>query len=472
MNVLHISFSDLRGGAARAAFRLHQGLRRAGVDSRMLVREKISDDPCVETALPRHDPAQASRERRMSAIQRRLIDAGRTPLSDTCFTLPYLGLSLLDLPPVRRADVLHLHWTAYFLNPLAAAELGRRKPVVWTLHDCHPMAGGCHYPAGCREFLNECKTCPQLKTASKTLPRAVFADKAEAWSGFAPLVIAPSRWLADLASASPLLSRARVEHVPNGVDTDLFRLGARPALKERLGLERGAFLVLHGADQGGEKRKGFAHLLRALESLQGTGAVLGLFGDMPEQETPIPALPLGFVRDETRLSEIYGAADVFALPSLEDNLPNTMLEAMACGTPVAAYATGGIPEAVRDRETGRLAPAGDAPALGRVLWELSRDPEALRALGRKARETAEAEYSLERQARRMAALYASLAPDGSGVFPPRPSDGAEPAQRQHTTVPDYAASAPFNRFLARYGRRAYPWHRFLDALDRFARPGR
>jgi len=181
MKVVHISTYDTAGGAARAAYRLHRGLRDGGVDSRMLVRYKRSDDPFVATAAP----GTASKEEEQAffcqaAIQDQAINANRTEISNTLFSISYPGYDLSAASLIREADVIHLHWICYYQSPMTIKSLlDLGKPVVWTLHDQWAFTGGCHYSAGCSGYERGCEACPQLRDDPFGLAAALLSDKKE-----------------------------------------------------------------------------------------------------------------------------------------------------------------------------------------------------------------------------------------------------------------------------------------------------
>jgi glycosyltransferase involved in cell wall biosynthesis len=412
VRVAHLRTSDLRGGAARSAFRLHEGLLAAGCDSTMLTREKLSSLASVRAVAWRKSATRQAWE----ALAFEHIHRNRTPLSNTYFSLGQPGAPIAEQPEIARADVIHLHWVADFLSPeslSALAALG--KPMVWTLHDTRPLSGGCHFPSGCRGFEADCSPCPQLRCDPWRIPARNLGDQAEALAGAALTIVAPSRWLAQLARTSTLFSKARVEVIPYGVRTDEFFPGSRDEARRALGFDPDAFVILFGADFSQEKRKGVAELLAALERLPAASASgrkvqLAAFGpphaDLEKLGSRL--VPLGYLREASALRAAYSAADVFVLTSLEDNLPNVMLEALACGTPVAAFASGGIPDLVREGETGWTVPTGDAAALAETLARLLEAPALCRECGANGAALIARDYTAARQADCYLALYRTL----------------------------------------------------------------
>ena len=403
MRVLHLSTSDIAGGAARSAMRLHEGLLALGVESNMLVARKTSAFAEVQSIRP-------ARRRFWDFLERRIIARNRTDVSNTHFTFGEPGVDISSHPLVRAADVLHLHWITHFLSPGSLATLAALgKPIVWTLHDMRPLTGGCHFSAGCEEFTRDCAPCLQLRrdphrTASRSLAdqRAVVADIS---------VVAPSRWLADCARRSSMFAGNRVEVIPYGINTAEFFPMPRAEAREQLGLPAECPLILFGADVASDRRKGAAELVAAVHRVPGSpklmcfGKLKGRFAELGDR-----VIPLGYLRSASELRAAYSAANVFALPSLEDNLPNTLIEALACGTPVAAFDVGGIPDILADGVNGRLAAAGDTAALAAALAELLGAPGLANTLGTAGAKSVATHHTLRAQAEKYAALYPAVTP--------------------------------------------------------------
>ena len=403
MRVLHLSTSDIAGGAARSAMRLHEGLLALGVESDMLVARKTSDLPSVQNIVP---PGR----RFWDFLERRIIGRNRTDISNTHFTFGESGLDISRHPLVRAADVLHLHWVTHFLSSSSLAALAALgKPMVWTLHDMRPLTGGCHFSAGCEGFTRDCTPCQQLRrdplhTASRSLAdqRAVAADIS---------VVAPSRWLAECARRSAIFAGSRVEVIPYGINTAEFFPMPRAEARAQLGLPAERPLILFGADVASDRRKGAAELVAAFHQLPGApqlmcfGKLKGRFSELGDR-----VIPLGYLRSSAELRAAYSAADVFALPSLEDNLPNTLIEALACGTPVAAFNVGGIPDILTDGVNGRLAECGDTAALATALADLLGAPSLASKLGAAGAQLIATRHTLRAQAEKYAAFYPTVTP--------------------------------------------------------------
>lgn len=416
MKITHLSSNDLEGGAARAAYRLHRGLCALGQDSRFVTLWKKSADPTVKQFDPPSD--LPTRLRRVVKRQILGLSAGKMGLRPRGASLFSSDQSQHEADVLRAtsgADILNLHWVVGcfdYRKFFRAVPAG--TPLVWTLHDMNPFTGGCHFDEHCGKYAEKCGACPQLGSSdTKDLSWRIWERKRMA---FLPLgaerlrLVAPSRWMADEVKKSALLGDRPVEVIPNGVDTGVFQPRDRGVAREKLGLPKDAKVVLFVADAAAEKRKGLAVLVEALRELQSSGEIFfaAIGRGLAEQELGGRCHVIGYEDDETAMSFVYSAADVFVAPSLQDNLPNTLIEALACGVPAAGSDAGGIPEIVRQRKTGLLAKPSDAQDLRRAIVELLGDSERLRRMAGDCRRIACEEYSLEIQARRYERLYREM----------------------------------------------------------------
>lgn len=406
MKVLLLSTYDIEGGAARAAYRLHQGLGRAGVDSRMLVQFKASDDACVIGPQSKRDKTIAFLRPGLDSLPLsfyRQRQPGR-------YSLQWFPDRLPSQVSHLNPDILNLHWVSSgFLRLETIARFS--QPVVWTLHDMAAFTGGCHYTDGCDRYRSGCGACPQLGSHREwDLSRWVWQRKAALWQHRPPTIVTPSRWLADCAAQSPLLAKAAIHVIPNGIDTQQYRPRDRAVVRELLGLPQDKQLLLFGAMEAThDRRKGFHLLQPALQHLsqQGWGDRLELviFGASRPTHPPefgFPTHYLGRLGDDLSLSLVYAAADGFVAPSLQDNLPNTVLEAMACGLPCVAFRIGGLSDLIDHQETGYLAVADDIADLATgICWIL----EQGRSLGDRTRQKVEQQFSLALQAQRYLGLF-------------------------------------------------------------------
>jgi glycosyltransferase involved in cell wall biosynthesis len=287
--------------------------------------------------------------------------------------------------------------------------LARQAPVVWTLHDMNPFTGGCHYAGFCEKYLCACGRCPQLGSRRwRDGSHGMWQRRKAAYQEIEKkrmVVVSPSDWLRHCAEQSALLHGIPKEVIPYGVDTELFRPMEKARARRALGLPGDERLVLFPAP-GIPGRKGWENLQGAAFRMDQSTPwrILVTGGSRPRAGNPAVA-DLGTLRSESAMARAYAASDLVALPSREDNFPNTLLEAMACGRPVVAFATGGIPEIVRHGATGLLARTGDERELSECLRSLLTDPCACNRMGQAARDVAVEEYGAALQAERYLALY-------------------------------------------------------------------
>ena len=416
MRIAHVSTSDSSGGAARAAYRLHTGLRRLGHESKMLVGEKRSFDPDVTRIASPMDLGtrvwRTMRRRKVRADHARYRNRpkGLEMFSDA--RTEHGAQVALQLPP---CDVVNLHWVAGFLDYEGFfAHLPPALPVVWRLADMNALTGGCHYDNGCGKFTAQCGACPQLNSADPhDLSHDIWRRKRLSLDRLAPgrlHLVGTSRWIAAEAKRSSLLGKFPVTIIPNGLDVNDFAPRDKAFVRELMGIPHSAKVVLFVADDADNIRKGFKLLAEAVRGIQGVEDLLflSLGVGRPEVGGGVRHVHLGKVNNDRFLSAVYSAADVYVIASLQESFGQTVIESMACGTPVVGFASGGIPDMVRPGITGQLAPTGDVVALRQAIVQVLNDPDARARMSAHCRRTAVEEYSLEVQARAYADLYESL----------------------------------------------------------------
>ncbi len=422
IRVVHLSSTEATGGAALAARRLHSALNASGqAQSTMFVG--LAQHPGAEVKEFHPVPFLSRGMNRWlyrvgRRLGRRVTGLGGTPFSQEWTS--FGRLPLLQLPP---ADVYHLHWTADLLDFRMLLPLARRAAVFWTLHDMNPFTGGCHYDEDCGRFAAACGCCPRLASSDPADPSAGVLRRKKRILAAIPddgiTVVCPSRWMASESRRSSVFGRFAAHVVPNGVDLETFRPVDRDAVRARLGLEADARIVLFVAESLDDGRKGYEELEKALAKLTGLPRLRVLTlgnGDIRRMSGP-EFVHYGHLSDLVAIRDIYNAADLFVIPSLQDNFPNTMIEALACGTPVVGFATGGVADAVEHGGCGLLAPTGDTAELGAHMVRVLTD-DALRAtLATAARARAVELYGLARQAQTCLELYGARLAEHSR--PPR-----------------------------------------------------
>jgi len=409
MKVLLLNDSDIDGGAARAAHRLHLGLRQIDLDSQMLVRAKESDGPAIM--------GPASKPKKVISKLRPFLDSlpvrmypARTGLVTPAIIPDCLAQQVNRLNP----DIVHVHWVGNgFMRLESLARL--KQPLVWTLHDMWAFTGGCHYDQGCGRYRERCGLCPVLGSrSSQDLARWIWNRKARIWPHLDVTIVTPSRWLSKCAAESSLLSGKRIETIPNGLDLRRYRPINKSLARRLLGLPEDKQLLLFGAlASTSDPRKGFQHLQPALAELTRRGwsnklelLVLGASRPSVPPNLSLPTHYLGRMADDISLVLTYSAADAFVAPSEQDNLPNTVLEAMACGTPCVAFDIGGISDLIESGTGGYLAtpfsPADLASGIEHVLHANAG------SMSQTVRQKIEREFDLELIARRHHRLYEQL----------------------------------------------------------------
>ncbi len=332
------------------------------------------------------------------------------------FSLANFGTDLRRHPAVQAADVLHLHWINQgFLslqNIRQLATLG--KPIVWTLHDMWAFTGGCHIYT-CDHFQQNCGQCPYLrKPGPEDLSHRIWAAKQRLFPKNMQFVTC-SDWLRGMALSSSLLADYPVISIPNPIDTQVFKPiteAERLKFRQEKGVAPNARVILFVAMKISDPHKGFRFLEAALQELHAKHAdlpleimVIGKSDPEALATLPYPVHALGLFRDPTELARVYAAADVFVTPTLADNLPNTVMESLACGTPVAGFRTGGVPEMVDHQVNGYIADQGDPAALAEgIRWVLSGE-KPIEVLRQAARKKVEDEYGYAVVAGRYMELY-------------------------------------------------------------------
>ena len=415
LRVLLLNHADVgAGGAAVAGMRLHRSLLEAGVDSTLLVGRKASTEATV-----------------VELDHPRLARRGLRKLGHEVGLNELEGIGAYRLPGsehVGRADVVHAHAVhgSWFSYP-AVARLSRRTPTVLTLHDMWPFTGHCSFSFECDRWRTGCGSCPhpEVFPAIKRDATAVeWRLKDAVWARSRLVVVSPSRWLADLARESTL-GRFEVQVIPHGIDTTEFAPRDRQECRAALGvaddrtalLFTAASLLTRGGGGDAADRKGVDLLLAALlavpASLRSRCALL-LMGSQGEamagtlRSAGYDVVEVGYVGSDPLKSFVYSAADLFVFPSRADNAPLVVLESLACGTPVATFAVGGLPEMVRSGETGTVAPPEDVAALTADLVSLIEHPHRLAAMRARCRSVVESDHAAAVAASRHIELYEKL----------------------------------------------------------------
>jgi glycosyltransferase involved in cell wall biosynthesis len=474
VSALHLSHAA-HGGAGRAARRAALACQTVGIEAGFAF---VSGTPRGDTEIrldpePPTDAAEAALADLLGPrLRSGYIAHGRTPLSNTLLSMPYPAVALDRHGAVVAADVLHLHWTTWLVGPRTIAgwiEAGRA--LVWTLHDLWPLTGGCHYPAGCLQWRTACIKCPQLDDPEQLVPNA-FAEKRACYGAGGLTVIAPSRWMAEIARTSAVLGGATAVVVPNAVETDLFAPREdRQALRAGFGIGPDDLVLVWGADDAREARKGGKVLAEALGRSVGNGVLaatlpagaeivlIGFGRHATRLEIPgLRHLLLGPIDEDEVLVDVLGLADATCLASLEDNSPNIAIESLACGTPVVAFAVGGLPEIVDDGRTGVLAVrAGDAAALGEALLRFATRHRGDARMRAACRAQVMATNAPAKVGGDLAEVYGSVLAASRARRAPRPAEVHRRVRRAFARAPVADSARPGPDFLR------YPANHWLRA---------
>ncbi|WP_103668733.1 glycosyltransferase family 4 protein [Pseudanabaena sp. BC1403] len=408
MKVLHLNTYDIVGGAARAAYRLHKGLQGIGVQSKMLVQTKVSDDYSVIAPTFWLD----------KIVNKFRPSLAKLTLDNTqqLFSPQWLPDNIMPKIKQNQPDIVNLNWVCdgYFqIETLAKIP----QPKIWTLMDMWAFTGGCHYSNTCDRYINSCGACPQLHSyKDQDLSSWVWKRKVNAWRNINITIVSPSNWLAKCAKSSSIFQDTRIEVIPFGLDINRYKPIPQKIARDILHLSQHKLIVLFGAIQAtNDLRKGFQLLKIALQHLRQFGyqdkIELAIFG----ASQPDPPVDLGFrthylgqLHDDITLQIIYSAANVMIVPSLQEAFGQTASESLACGTPVVAFDGNGLSDIINHQQNGYLAKPLDTYDLAKGINWVLEDSDRLQRLSYRAREKAEQEFSQELQAKRYLSLFEEI----------------------------------------------------------------
>lgn len=406
LKVIHISTADNVGGSGKSAYKIHRGLQALGHDSKMLVSMRITDDPTVKYV------AGSKILQRLDKWLGRAIDF--TGLQNFGY---FASLALPLRPSVRQAHLIQLYNLHHYYTNQFLPLLFGRKPLVWRLSDQWAFTGHCAYSYDCERWLTGCGSCPALEEYDPlTWDTSAFLWKVKRWaySRLNLTVVAPSLWMKSLAEQSPILGKFAVHYIPNGVDPHVYRPAPKAPIRQGLGIPHDAVVLLFSAHGLASERKGGSHIKASLASLDPevkNKCFLLLVGEGRAEDFADLGISCQVVkefRDEKRLASFYQAADVGIFPSRAENLPNTVLEAMACGVPCVSFSVGGITDAILPGRTGLLAPPYDVAALASAIQSLVLDPALREKLGAAAAALVLEKFTLAKQAESFETLYRKI----------------------------------------------------------------
>jgi len=412
MKITLLNTYDTQGGAAIATYRLHHGFRKIGLDSTLITQFKKSDDFTVVGANSKTEQMIAFARKHLDALVNTIYRKRQGVLFSAAMIPDFLERKVSRFNP----DVVHLFWVAGGF--LRIETLRRIKaPLVWTLHDMWPFTGGCHYDDECGRSQIACGGCPVLGSDREIdLSRYILKRKIESWQDLPIVVVATSHWLAKRAGESAVFRNKRIEIIPNGIDTERYKPIDKVVSRQAWGLPMDKHLVLFSAfGATSDKRKGNQLLVPALRTLASEGlgeqvdlVVVGASEPENPMDLGMKVHYIGNLGDEISQVLLYSAVDVTVAPSMQENLSNTVMESMACGTPVVAFNIGGMPDLIEHKRTGYLAePFEVADLAAGINWVIA-DKTRRSALSQASRASVLEKYALEKVAQKYLDLYQDI----------------------------------------------------------------
>lgn len=407
MKILLVNTFD-RGGAGIACRRFHEGLMNIGVSSDLLVRERSKKLPHVHAFMPSESERMKLRARRI-LFELRLAShpvknsrevwkekfISKLPEGAEYYSFPDTRFDITETDVYKQADLIHLHWVADFLD-YESFFRKNTKPLVWTLHDMAPFKGGKHYEEKHLQFSD----------AAKDVEKKNLEIKKAALSSVKNLnVVTPSRWLGSLSSKSEVLGKFPHSVISNGVDANIYKPLDKNFARDVLGIPRDRTAIVFVADNLNNARKGFSLLTSAISALGDNKALLCAIG-AGDSTLPSNVMSLGRIDDERLMAIAYSAADVFVIPSLEDNFPNTVVEAHMCGTPIIGFPTGGIKEMIDNNVDGLLCTEVGVESLRRTIEKFIQNPTVFDR--QQIHRNALAKYELIGQTKKYLELYNTI----------------------------------------------------------------
>lgn len=379
MRVLLINTSERTGGAAIACNRLMSALNHSGIEAKMLVRDKETDNPSVVGL------ANGLMQKLRFVWERGVIFLNNHLSRKNIFQVDIAntGTDITHCEEFRQADVIHLHWTNQGFLSLADLDkiLHSGKKIVITMHDQWYFTGICHYSGECTRYQAFCTNCPQIKGRLCDMAKSVFQKKQKMYSTSNVTFVGCSKWIADMARLSSLTKGHEIVNIPNAIDTEAFRPMEWKTCRKEFGLPEDRKLLLFGAQKITDERKGFRYLVEACNIIKdqqpGVASELGIVvvggkSEVISQALPLPVYTVPYISDQSKMVSLYNAVDAYVTPSLQDNLPNTIVEAMSCGIPCIGFRVGGIPEMIDHKENGYVAEYRDSNDLAEgIIWTVA-----------------------------------------------------------------------------------------------------
>jgi glycosyltransferase involved in cell wall biosynthesis len=390
MRILHVNTNDKDGGAARAAFRIHNGLLTRLVKSTFFVKEKTINSEHIITPLGKLNRLKIFINDRVDPLIKKICKISPHTPWDTDEAI----FDIVNPTIMNKYDIVNLHWiNGGFLPIRKITKI--KQPIVWTLHDSWAFTGGCNIPYDCKKYMIRCEKCEQLGGLSRVdLCEYVFKSKLQAYQRNM-VIVCPSRWLAECAKQSVLFKKMDIRVIPNGIDTIKYKPCNKIFARKVLGLNLDCKIILFGAMNAvSDENKGYKYLYQAIcklyvEQQSNEHIELVIFGcdyDKNVADFGFKTWFMGRLYDDVSLALLYSAADIMVVPSKSENLPNTILESMACGTPVVAFSVGGIPDIIEHKINGYLVKPYDIELLTDGIKYILEDDIRWEILSKNARQ--------------------------------------------------------------------------------------
>lgn len=405
--IIFLSTSNNIGGAAKATYKLYHALKSFPLDLRMVVKKKQGEDSTI-TEVRGLLPATAH-----VMFDNFLLSFYKKSANRSYWSLARLpNFHLKSYVRNLSCDIVQLNWVNAGFVPISLLS-AVQKPMVWRLSDSWCFTGGCHVPFECTRYTSGCGKCPQLGSHDlNDISRRTVRMKADRWQNVNLTIVAPSKWMQQNAKMSLLFKDRRVEYIPSGVDTSIFKPLPKEVVRKKLSLASDKKIILFGAvDAVADHNKGFALLVDALHRLSEVvdkkKILLVVFGHAGAANVSLPfhAEFVGLIQNQTELNEYYCAADVYAFPSKMENSPNTVLESMAAGTPVVAFQTSGITELIDSGDDSILVEPFSTTAFASALRQILESPDQAKQMGAAARLKIESRYDIQVVASQYYDLY-------------------------------------------------------------------
>ena len=400
MNVLILSTYERSGGAAIAALRLLHAFQKNGVNASMLVRKNLTfgGKRVQKQSLP------SIWERFVIAtVHNRFSTRNLWAIDTAC-----CGEDITSTEEYQKADVIHLHWiNQSFLSFKTLEKIVKSgKRIVWTMHDAWNATGICHLTLTCTNHHSQCGNCQYLSHPSPSdLSHKIWKKKEALYAKGNIQFVTCSRWLMEEAKKSELLANQNVTSIPNPLDTEFFLPQDKLEARKMLHLPTEKKLLLFVAQNVNNPYKGMKYLSEAVKKSRRKDIALLMLGNAEGVVFEgVETIALGYLSEPEKIRAAYNAADAFILPSLSENLPNTIMEAMACGTPSVAFHVGGVPEMIDHMENGYLSDYQSSSDLSQGIDYVLEEQNTER-LSAACREKVLKEYSEKSVVERYLSLY-------------------------------------------------------------------